>query len=821
MTAMLTLPVGLALGAPAAAARSDPPQVGTAADPASAPPTETASARPTETASVPPPETASAAAPETASVPPAETASVPPPETASVPPAETASVPPAETASVPPAPAPQAAPPASPTPEPLAAPGGAANAPAPRQAPAPTTADQPTPIRRAAPGPTPTVSAADPLVGSTDGGTRVLVTGQFFFRVTQVLFGGTPGTDVDVVSDSQLWVTTPPRAEAGEVNVRVFTVNGRSPGASPVDFEYARPPVITGIYPSVGSDSGGTLVSIEGTDLSGASRVTFGSVDAQVVKVASDVISAITPAQPGAGPVDVRITTPGGSTAVGPAGQFAYAVTPAVTGLSPTTGLVRGGTVVTIRGSHLDGVTEVAFGDVPGTELTVVSDQEVRVTTPARTSSGEIGVRVTTAAGTNELDGANDFTYQASPPTRTSQVHGYWPLGLIGLLSWSVWFVRRFLSHHRYLPVVNDYRTTTSVVVPVYREDPEVVERCLRSWLREDPTEVILVVDDRDELLLEHLNRLDLDRVRIVEWRHTGKRGALGVGIRSAVGQVVLLVDSDTEWRPGLLASMQMPFVDPMVGGVGSRQHVYLPQTSIWRRIAYWMLNSRYLDYVPAMSRRGSVACLSGRTAAYRREVIVPLLPALEHELFLGRQCVAGDDGRLTWLVLAAGYRTVHQASAQADSMFPAEWSAFVRQRMRWSRNSYRCYLTALSQGWLWRRPFITQVTVLQVLLTPVSMGAAIYYGARWIAESGGAAAGIVLAWAVAGRAIRATSHLRENPRELVLAPVMTLIVAFIALPLKLWAALTMNSQGWLTRYEGARVQGQAEIGVVQHVGQV
>jgi hypothetical protein len=49
----------------------------------------------------------------------------------------------------------------------------------------------------------------------------------------------------------------------------------------------------------------------------------------------------------------------------------------------------------------------------------------------------------------------------------------------------------------------------------------------------------------------------------------------------------------------------------------------------------------------------------------------------------------------------------------------------------------------------------------------------------------------------------------------------MTLIVAFIALPLKLWAALTMNSQGWLTRYEGARVQGQAEIGVVQHVGQV
>ena len=78
-------------------------------------------------------------------------------------------------------------------------------------------------------------------------------------------------------------------------------------------------------------------------------------------------------------------------------------------------------------------------------------------------------------------------------------------------------------------------------------------------------------------------------------------------------------------------------------------------------------------------------------------------------------------------LVLAAGFRTMHQDTAQADSMFPAEFRGFVRQRLRWSRNSYRCYLTALSQGWLWRQPFITQVTVLQILLTPLTMGAIAY----------------------------------------------------------------------------------------------
>ncbi|MEZ0494660.1 glycosyltransferase [Kineococcus sp. TBRC 1896] len=386
------------------------------------------------------------------------------------------------------------------------------------------------------------------------------------------------------------------------------------------------------------------------------------------------------------------------------------------------------------------------------------------------------------------------------------------PLGIIGVLSWSVWFVRRWMSHHRYRPVVNGYRTTTSVVVPVYREDARVLERCLRTWLRDSPTEVILVVDDRDTEVLEHLARLDLPRVRVIPFRHSGKRGALGVGIRAATSEVLVFADSDTEWRPGLLDAVQMPFVDPRVGGVGTRQHVHLPGSDLCRRVAYWLLNTRYLDYVPAASIRGGVPCLSGRTAAYRRSAVVPVVGALEEEMFLGRRCVAGDDGRLTWLVLASGFRTVHQDTAEADSMFPDDWKAFVRQRVRWSRNSYRCYLTAIVQGWLWRTPFITQVTVMQILLTPFTMGAAVFYGFQWALGGGVLAAVVMLTWGVLGRALRAFSHLRENPRDLAIAPLMALVIAVIALPIKVLAFVTMNKQGWLTRTDDGRVAGQAEI---------
>ncbi len=659
----------------------------------------------------------------------------------------------------------------------------------------------------------PTLTSASPMAGSTDGGTRVRIIGTGFAGATQVQFGGVPGTDLTVLSNTELEVTAPVRSETGTVNVRVFTTTGRSAGNSPVDFRYVRTPLLTSITPATGSDAGGMLVAVHGNYLEGTSEVTFGGTPGEIVTVGQTLVRVIAPPREGAGPVDVRLTTPGGTTAVIPDASFTYAATPGITSISPSTGSTDGGTEVRMLGTHLADVTYVGFGDREATKLTVVSDRELIAVAPERTAVGEIFLTVRTAAGiTAEMPASVRFEYLPPEPVEQASVHSYWPLGVIGILSWSVWFIRRYLSRHRYRPVENDFRTTTSIVVPVYREDPDVLERCLRTWLREDPDEVILVVDDRDDALLGHLRRLDLPRVRILEWRHTGKRGALGAGVREATGEVVVFADSDTEWRPGMLASLQMPFVDPQVGGVGSRQHVYLPQTNLWRRVAYWMLNTRYLDYVPAMSRRGGVACLSGRTAAYRRSVITPLMPALEREIFLGRECVAGDDGRLTWLVLASGHRTVHQETAQADSMFPADLGAFMRQRVRWSRNSYRCYLTALANGWLWRQPFITQVTVMQVLLTPLSMGAAVWYGSTWIREGGWIAALIVLGWAVIGRALRATSHLMENPREIVLAPLMALVIAFIALPIKLWAGVTMNRQGWLTRQEGQRVQGQQEI---------
>ncbi|HEY2098103.1 MAG TPA: hypothetical protein VGH72_16660, partial [Pseudonocardia sp.] len=56
------------------------------------------------------------------------------------------------------------------------------------------------------------------------------------------------------------------------------------------------------------------------------------------------------------------------------------------------------------------------------------------------------------------------------------------PLGILGLIRWSLWLVRR-VPAVLYTPIVGDYRLPMSIVVPVYQEDPEIFETAIRSWL--------------------------------------------------------------------------------------------------------------------------------------------------------------------------------------------------------------------------------------------------------------------------------------------------------------------------------------------------
>ena len=171
-------------------------------------------------------------------------------------------------------------------------------------------------------------------------------------------------------------------------------------------------PAVTNISPTTGISTGGTVVTITGTNFNGGTIVNFGNTPAtNVTVVSSTQITATSPA--GTGTVDVTVTGPGGTSAISTADQFTYSLVPVVTAVSPPAAPLAGGTTVTITGINFTGATTVDFGSTAGTNVVVKSATQITVTAPAGT--GTVDITVITPNGTSPTSSADQFTYEGAP----------------------------------------------------------------------------------------------------------------------------------------------------------------------------------------------------------------------------------------------------------------------------------------------------------------------------------------------------------------------------------------------------------------------
>ncbi len=186
---------------------------------------------------------------------------------------------------------------------------------------------------------------------------------------------------------------------------------GRGLTASPLATPAA--PVVTGLTPSSGLETGGTEVSIRGSSFAGATAVEFGTTSASFTAKSRSRIVAVAPA--GTGTEDVRVTTPGGTSAIDPGDEFTYvSPVPAVSRLSPSEGSFLGGKKVQVVGTNFTGATEVYFGASPVKSFKVVSSTSISVTTPV--GYGTVNVTVVTPEGTSAITPSDEYVYTGVPP---------------------------------------------------------------------------------------------------------------------------------------------------------------------------------------------------------------------------------------------------------------------------------------------------------------------------------------------------------------------------------------------------------------------
>ena len=145
----------------------------------------------------------------------------------------------------------------------------------------------------------------------------------------------------------------------------------------------------------------GSVITILGTNLTGASKVTFNGTSAAFTVVSASEITATVPS--GATTGTVNVTTPTGTLK----SNVSFRVTPQLTSFTPASGPV--GTSVTITGVSLSKTSKVSFGGVSATSFTVSSDTQVKATVPTGAKTGKI--QITTNGST--VTSATNFTVTA------------------------------------------------------------------------------------------------------------------------------------------------------------------------------------------------------------------------------------------------------------------------------------------------------------------------------------------------------------------------------------------------------------------------
>ena len=270
------------------------------------------------------------------------------------------------------------------------------------------------------------VSPSSVGAGPTSSGVQLGLSGYGFTGATSVQIGGdtipvgTATGDATVIDDQAMSVTAP-AGTVGTVAVSVTTPEGTTPVASgahltydsvpQVDYLYYSPPG-GGMSTNTGSLGGGETVNISGSGFTGATAVYFGTVPATNVTVSyDDYLSATAPAATNAGPVDVTVVGPGGTSAVNwhdvwfyePSGTISGGTgtssAPSVSSLSQQSGPSAGGETIYIFGTNLTGTTAVDFGTTAADSFTVVDSGEVDVVVPAGLAVGTVPVTVTTGTG--------------------------------------------------------------------------------------------------------------------------------------------------------------------------------------------------------------------------------------------------------------------------------------------------------------------------------------------------------------------------------------------------------------------------------------
>ncbi|MEK8172149.1 glycosyltransferase family 2 protein [Streptomyces sp. M19] len=199
------------------------------------------------------------------------------------------------------------------------------------------------------------------------------------------------------------------------------------------------------------------------------------------------------------------------------------------------------------------------------------------------------------------------------------------------------------------------------------------MEDCVRSMAACDhPDTEIIVVDDRSEdgtgeALRRLAAELGITVLHLPE--NVGKKHALVRACEIARGDVLVFTDSDCVIAPDAVGRCVRALVrHPELGAVSGHCRALNADASLLARMQDVWYEGQFRIAKAAEASFGSVSCVSGPLAAFRRDAVFNYLPAWANDTFLGAPFRFATDRQLTGYVLGQAWqgralKDAHRAS--------------------------------------------------------------------------------------------------------------------------------------------------------------
>jgi hyaluronan synthase len=276
-----------------------------------------------------------------------------------------------------------------------------------------------------------------------------------------------------------------------------------------------------------------------------------------------------------------------------------------------------------------------------------------------------------------------------------------------------------------------------SVIIPVYNQEnliEKVVKAVSSSSYRN--LEIVAVNDGSKDNTAKVLDTLAQKnpRLRVIHKPNGGKRTAVATGFYAARGDFVVLIDSDSIVDKYAIEEFMKVFAaNPKVGGIFGNGKVLNADKNFLTRCQDVWYDYSFNVCKSSESFFGTVLCLSGCLAAYRREAISKfvsiwandkiqygddrnlttyaiatpwakgqLAPLKTHMLASMASYDDAEDRALTTQAIAVEWETVYAPTAVVYTDVPENMRTYIRQQTRWKKGYLRS--TFFMSAFFWRK---------------------------------------------------------------------------------------------------------------------